>query len=80
MMHSFQEENEITNARQDARRMDFLEEFILTGAIAAGFEIDGGIHLTVCSVGDTEETAYREKNTLREAIDEFIENRKVLPQ
>lgn len=70
----------ITVVPGDVSRMDFLEEFILTGVIAAGFEIDGGIHLTVCSVGDTKETAYREKNTLREAIDEFIENRKVSPQ
>jgi hypothetical protein len=59
----------------DKRRMDFLEEFILTGVVTAGFEMDGGIHLTLSQVGDHEETALREKNTLREAIDDFMARR-----
>ena len=60
----------------DKRRMDFLEEFILTGVVTAAFELDGGIHLTLSTVGDKDETALRERNTLREAIDEFMEGRK----
>ena len=38
------------------------------GHIESAFEMDGGVHLTVCMAGD-EPIEIREKNSLRDAID-----------
>ena len=54
----------------DKARLDWMETFIETGVIETAFELDGGIHLTLSTVGDAESVAYREKNSLRQAIDE----------
>lgn len=59
----------VEEAERDKVRLDWMEEFIQTGVIETAFEMDGGIHLTLSTVGDHEEKAYREQNCLREAID-----------
>lgn len=57
--------------QEDMSRLDWLEDFIQTGLIEAAFEMDGGVHLTLSKVGYPA-SAYREKNSLREAIDEAM--------
>lgn len=56
------------NSSVDSERMDWLEDAVSGGHVESAFEMDGGVHLTVCIVGD-EPLEIREKNTLREAID-----------
>lgn len=52
----------------DAARLDHLEELALDGVIEMGVELDGGVFLTIHRVGE-QGVAYRERNTIREAID-----------
>lgn len=60
---------EVQTLRQDKDRMDWMEQFITGGLIETAFEVDGGIHLTLSPVGG-EVVAYRDKNCLRQAVDE----------
>jgi len=62
-------EQYVAELGEDKARLDWMETFIETGVIETAFELDGGIHLTLSTVGDAEPVAYREKNSLREAID-----------
>lgn len=59
----------IKELETDGARVDWMEQFIETGVIETAFELDGGIHLTLSAVGDKKEVAFREQNSLREAID-----------
>lgn len=52
----------------DAARLNKLEELALDGVVSLGVELDGGVHLTIELVGE-EGRAFREKNTIRDAID-----------
>ena len=54
---------------EDHPRIEWIEQFIETGVLESSFELDGGVHLTLSSVGDSEEVAYRNKNSFREAVD-----------
>lgn len=58
----------IAQALADAGRLDHLEELALDGVIEMGVELDGGVFLTIHRVGE-QGVAYRERNTIREAID-----------
>jgi hypothetical protein len=53
---------------EDTEIVNWIEEFIQTGVITTAFELDGGIHLTVATVGNDKEIAYREQNSFREAV------------
>ncbi len=59
-------ENEKLKA--DKLRLDWLEDAVSGGYVESAFEVDGGVHLTVCMAGDPP-LELREKNSIREAID-----------
>jgi hypothetical protein len=52
----------------DSGRIDYLEDFLKTGLISAGFEIDGGVYFDYTVFGN-DEVSLRDQNTLRFAID-----------
>lgn len=56
---------------EDSDRINWLEAAAENGHVSMCFEMDGGVHLTLDGVGETQE-AYRNKNTIREAIDAAI--------
>lgn len=56
---------------KDGDRINWLEAAAENGHVSMCFETDGGVHLTLDGVGETQE-AYRNKNTIREAIDAAI--------
>lgn len=55
----------------DAERIDHLEHLVSEAYVSACFEMDGGVHLTI-ERPSTNPEAYREKDTLRDAIDDSI--------
>lgn len=55
----------------DAERIDHLEHLVSEAYVSACFEMDGGVHLTVERPSSSAE-AYRNKDTLRDAIDDAI--------
>lgn len=57
--------------RTDTERLDWLERSIQTALVTTCFDLDGGVHLTVEHVGGPD-IVLREKNNLREAIDEAM--------
>lgn len=65
-------DREIAELRMDREIVDWIENFIETGVLTTAFELDGGIHVTLATVGDTEERALRERNTFREAMAEVM--------
>lgn len=67
-------EAQLKQAVEDSRMLDCLQDFVEGGIVTAAFEIDGGVHLTVCEMG-SEEVAYREQNSLRDAIRKLMEDR-----
>jgi hypothetical protein len=58
----------VAELEADKARLDWLEDAVSGGHIESAFEMDGGVHLTVCMAGD-EPLELRDKNSLREAID-----------
>jgi hypothetical protein len=60
-----------TAALADEYRLDWIENFIQGGILTTAFELDGGIHLTLNPIGRAQ-YALRERNSLREALDEAM--------
>ncbi len=52
----------------DWLRLDFLEGFVQEAHVESCFEMDGGVHLTISRPSHSAE-AYRNKDTLRDALD-----------
>jgi hypothetical protein len=63
---------QLAEAKRDGERLDWLNNQVESGVITMGFEIDGGVFLDHASMADMEEYSYREKNTIRDAIDAAI--------
>ena len=55
----------------DAERIDHLEHLVSEAYVSACFEMDGGVHLTIERPSSSAE-AHRNKDTLRDAIDDAI--------
>lgn len=60
---------QVDQLKQDAERLDWLNEFIESGMIEAALEVDGGINLRLSAMGDREPVDLREQDSIRAAID-----------
>lgn len=58
----------------DTLRVDFLDEMVNEACVSSCFEWDGGVHLTI-ERPSSEPEAYRDCNTLRQAIDLAIRHK-----
>ena len=59
-------------AERDEKRIDWIENAILSGLLSSCFEMDGGIHVTLDRPGEPS-VAERERSTFRDAIDSLME-------
>lgn len=58
----------------DAALLDWLEDTVQGAHVSMCFELDGGVHLTI-EAPSSEPVAYRERNTIREAITAAIKEK-----
>ncbi len=61
-------EEKLSEAREDAARLDWLNEFVQCGCADFGFELDGGVYLRLAQPS-AETVDIREANGIRAAID-----------
>jgi hypothetical protein len=61
----------LTAALADEHRLDWIENFIQSGMLTTAFDMDGSIYLAVQPLGRAEHF-FRERNSLREALDEAM--------
>lgn len=65
--HAFRDA-EVEALRKDAEHIDALENWCIEGCVDIGIELEGGVYLHLATIGESD-VDYREKNTVREAID-----------
>lgn len=68
---AIEQEAELRREARDVARLNLLETMVENGCVTMCFEMDGGVHLTLEGVGEEPE-AYRNQNTIRDALDAAI--------
>ncbi|MDE2100623.1 MAG: hypothetical protein KGL39_25490 [Patescibacteria group bacterium] len=58
--------------RSDTDLMDFLDSFVSSGVVDLGFEMDGGVYVTISEPGIKEPIEVRAAGSVREGLDKAI--------